>query len=95
MGGSPFNVESSKIGASITCSGGIYGTLGQMTSIKYLCTTGNISGNNGRSHDPVNNEFGGSGGGGGGVVGDSFEQGMGGNGSSGYLRIRWDMSEQE
>ena len=95
MGGSPFNVESSKIGASITCSGGIYGTLGQMTSIKYLCTTGNISGNNGRSHDPVNNEFGGSGGGGGGVVGDSFEQGMGGNGSSGYLRIRWDASEQE
>ena len=95
MGGSPFNVESSKIGASITCSGGIYGTLGQMSSIKYLCTTGNISGNNGRSHDPVNNEFGGSGGGGGGVVGDSFEQGMGGNGSSGYLRIRWDASEQE
>ena len=95
MGGSPFNVESSKIGASITCSGGIYGTLGQMTSIKYLCTSGNIKGNDARSHDPVNNEFGGSGGGGGGVVGDSFEQGAGGNGSSGYLRIRWDMSEQE
>ena len=95
MGGSPFNVESSKIGASITCSGGIYGTLGQMTSIKYLCTSGNIKGNDARSHDPVNNEFGGSGGGGGGVVGDSFEQGSGGNGSSGYLRIRWDMSEQE
>ena len=95
MGGSPFNVESSKIGASITCSGGIYGTLGQMTSIKYLCTSGNIKGNDARSHDPVNNEFGGSGGGGGGVVGDSFEQGSGGNGSSGYLRIRWDASEQE
>ena len=95
MGGSPFNVESTKIGASITCSGGIYGTLGQMTSIKYLCTSGNIKGNDARSHDPVNNEFGGSGGGGGGVVGDSFEQGSGGNGSSGYLRIRWDASEQE
>ena len=95
MGGSPFNVANNQIGAAVTCGGGIYGTLGQMTSVKYLCTSGNISGNNARSHDPVNNEFGGSGGGGGGVVADSFEQGKGGNGSSGYLRIRWDVTEQE
>ena len=51
--------------------------------------------NSGRVHDVANNEFGGSGGGGAGVVSDSFEQGSGGNGSSGYLRIRWDASEQE
>ena len=102
MGASPFGISQSKIGASITCGGGnivsvsnIAMTLGQMTNINYLCTSGNIKGNDARSHDPVNNEFGGSGGGGGGVVDDSFELGSGGSGSSGYLRIRWDASEQE
>ena len=95
MGASPFNVEKSKNGASISCGGGIAGTLGQTTNLKYLCTSGNTKGNDARNHDPVNNEFGGSGGGGGGVKDDSFEQGQGGNGSSGYLRIRWDASEQE
>ena len=95
MGASPFNVEKSKTAASISCGGGIAGTLGQTTNLKYLCTSGNTKGNDARNHDPVNNEFGGSGGGGGGVKDDSFEQGTGGNGSSGYLRIRWDASEQE
>ena len=95
MGASPFNVEKSKTAASISCGGGIAGTLGQTTNLKYLCTSGNTKGNDARNHDPVNNEFGGSGGGGGGVKDDSFEQGAGGNGSSGYLRIRWDASEQE
>ena len=95
MGASPFNVEKSKTAASISCGGGIQGTLGQTTNLKYLCTSGNTKGNDARNHDPVNNEFGGSGGGGGGVKDDSFEQGAGGNGSSGYLRIRWDASEQE
>ena len=95
MGASPFNVEKSKTAASISCGGGISGTLGQTTNLKYLCTSGNTKGNDARNHDPVNNEFGGSGGGGGGVKDDSFEQGTGGNGSSGYLRIRWDASEQE
>ena len=95
MGASPFNVEKSKTAASISCAGGIAGTLGQTTNLKYLCTSGNTKGNDARNHDPVNNEFGGSGGGGGGVKDDSFEQGTGGNGSSGYLRIRWDASEQE
>ena len=95
MGASPFNVEKSKTAASISCGGGISGTLGQTTNLKYLCTSGNTKGNDARNHDPVNNEFGGSGGGGGGVKDDSFEQGAGGNGSSGYLRIRWDASEQE
>ncbi len=102
MGASPFGISQSKIGASITCGGGnivsvsnIAMTLGQMTNINYLCTSGNIKGNDARSHDPVNNEFGGSGGGGGGVVDDSFELGSGGSGSSGYLRIRWDASEQD
>ena len=95
MGASPFNVEKSKTAASISCAGGIQGTLGQTTNLKYLCTSGNTKGNDARNHDPVNNEFGGSGGGGGGVKDDSFEQGTGGNGSSGYLRIRWDASEQE
>ena len=95
MGASPFNVEKSKTAASISCGGGIQGTLGQTTNLKYLCTSGNTKGNDARNHDPVNNEFGGSGGGGGGVKDDSFEQGTGGNGSSGYLRIRWDASEQE
>ena len=95
MGASPFNVEKSKTAASISCGGGIQGTLGQTTNLKYLCTSGNTKGNDARNHDPVNNEFGGSGGGGGGVKDDSFEQGQGGNGSSGYLRIRWDASEQE
>ena len=95
MGASPFNVEKSKTAASISCGGGISGALGQTTNLKYLCTSGNTKGNDARNHDPVNNEFGGSGGGGGGVKDDSFEQGTGGNGSSGYLRIRWDASEQE
>ena len=102
MGASPFGIAQSKLGASITCGGGnivsvsnIALTLGTLTNINYLCTSGNIKGNDARSHDPVNNEFGGSGGGGGGVVDDSFELGSGGSGSSGYLRIRWDASEQE
>ena len=102
MGASPFGINTSKMSSSISCGGGnisgissISLTLGQTTNINYLCASGNPKGNSALSHDPVNNEFGGSGGGGGGVVDDSFEQGTGGNGSSGYLRIRWDASEQE
>ncbi len=95
-GGAPFGIRSNSIVASISCGGGISGTYGSTTDANaYLCTSGSPDGNSARSHDPVNNEFGGSGGGGAGAVGDSFEQGSGGNGSSGYLRIRWDASEQE
>ena len=96
VGGAPFGIRKSNAAASITCGGGMSGTYGDTTDIEnYVCTSGNINANNARNHDPANNEFGGSGGGGGGVTNDSFEQGTGGNGSSGYLRIRWDASEQE
>ncbi len=96
VGGAPFEIRKSNAAASITCGGGMSGTYGDTTDIEnYVCTSGNINANNARNHDPANNEFGGSGGGGGGVTNDSFEQGQGGNGSSGYLRIRWDASEQE
>ena len=96
VGGAPFGIRKSNAAASITCGGGMSGTYGDTTDIEnYVCTSGNINANNARNHDPANNEFGGSGGGGGGVTNDSFEQGQGGNGSSGYLRIRWDASEQE
>ena len=96
VGGAPFGIRKSNAAAAITCGGGMSGTYGDTTDIKnYVCTSGNINANNARNHDPANNEFGGSGGGGGGVTNDSFEQGTGGNGSSGYLRIRWDASEQE
>ena len=91
-----------KLGAALTCGGGnvssinnIALSLGLVTNINYLCASGNVKGNSGLSHDPVNNEFGGSGGGGGGVTDNSFELGSGGNGSSGYLRIRWDMAEND
>ena len=96
VGGAPFGIRKSNAAASITCGGGMSGTYADTTDIEnYVCTSGNINANNARNHDPANNEFGGSGGGGGGVTNDSFEQGTGGNGSSGYLRIRWDASEQE
>ena len=96
VGGAPFGIRKSNAAASITCGGGMSGTYADTTDIEnYVCTSGNINANNARNHDPANNEFGGSGGGGGGVTNDSFEQGQGGNGSSGYLRIRWDASEQE
>ena len=102
MGASPFGIADAKLGAALTCGGGnvssinnIALSLGLVTSINYLCASGNVKGNSGLSHDPVNNEFGGSGGGGGGVTDNSFELGSGGNGSSGYLRIRWDMAEND
>lgn len=94
IGGSPFGVADNKLDAAITCGGGIYGTLGESTNINYICTTGNVSGNSARSHDPVNNEYGGSGGGGGGFTEKSSQQGKGGNGSNGYLRVRWDATQQ-
>ena len=95
-GGAPFGVRASSAAAAVTCGGGMSGTYGTLTDVtSYLCTSGNVNGNSGRVHDVANNEFGGSGGGGAGAVGDSFEQGSGGSGSNGYLRIRWDMSEQE
>ena len=96
VGGAPFGVRASSAAAAVTCGGGMSGTYGTLTDVtSYLCTSGNVNGNSGRVHDVANNEFGGSGGGGAGAVGDSFEQGSGGSGSNGYLRIRWDMSEQE
>ena len=102
MGASPFGIADAKLGAALACGGGnvssinnIALSLGLVTSINYLCASGNTKGNSGLSHDPVNNEFGGSGGGGGGVTDNSFELGSGGNGSSGYLRIRWDMAEND
>ena len=102
MGASPFGIADAKIGVALTCGGGnvssinnIALSLGLVTNINYLCASGNTKGNSGLSHDPVNNEFGGSGGGGGGVTDNSFELGSGGNGSSGYLRIRWDMAEND
>ncbi len=96
VGGAPFGVRASSAAAAVTCGGGMSGTYGTLTDVtSYLCTSGNVNGNSGRVHDVANNEFGGSGGGGAGAVGDSFEQGSGGSGSNGYLRIRWDASEQE
>ncbi len=95
-GASPFGILQNNVIVAITCGGGLSGNNGVQTDPQqYICTTGNINGNNAKSHDAANNEFGGSGGGGGGVVDDSFELGSGGSGSSGYLRIRWDASEQE
>ena len=96
VGGAPFGIRTSSAAAAVTCGGGMSGTYGTLTDVtSYLCTSGNVNANSGRVHDVANNEFGGSGGGGAGAVGDSFEQGSGGSGSNGYLRIRWDMSEQE
>ena len=102
MGASPFGIADAKIGASISCGGGnitgtsgIAMTLGLSTNLNYLCASGNIKGNSALMHDPVNNEFGGGGGGGGGVADNSLELGSGGNGSSGYVRIRWDMAEND
>ena len=67
----------------------------QTDATQYICTSGAPNANNAKPHDSANNEFGGSGGGGGGVVDTSFDLGSGGSGANGYLRIRWDMSEQE
>ena len=93
VGGAPFG--SREITKAVTCGGGMtyqYGDSADAT--KYTCTSGGINANSGRVHDPVNNEFGGSGGGGGGVVQGS-NPGEGGNGASGYLRIRWNEAEQD
>ena len=96
VGGAPFGIRASNAAAAVSCGGGMSANYADSTdTANYVCTSGNINGNSGRAHDVANNEFGGSGGGGAGVVSDSFEQGSGGSGSSGYLRIRWDMSEQE
>ncbi len=94
IGGSPFGVAENKLNSAITCGGGTLGTLGETTNINYLCTSGSGSGNTAKSHDPVNNEYGGSGGGGGGIIENSSQLGKGGNGSSGYLRVRWDVTQQ-
>ena len=95
-GDASFGIRAANVPLGVTCAGGMSFTYGTATDLNaYICTTGNINGNNAKSHDAANNEFGGSGGGGGGVVDDSFELGSGGSGSSGYLRIRWDASEQE
>ena len=96
VGGAPFGIRASNAAAAVSCGGGMSANYADSTdTANYVCTSGNINGNSGRAHDVANNEFGGSGGGGAGVVSDSFEQGSGGSGSSGYLRIRWDASEQE
>lgn len=95
MGASPFNISKTRIGAAIACGGGTYASVGLTNSLNYLCATGNVAGSNGKEYDAVNNEFGGSGGGGGGTNEDSNKCGNGGNGSNGYLRIRWDVTEQE
>ncbi len=96
VGGAPFGIRASNVTAAVSCGGGISANYGDTTNAQnYTCTSGATSGNNAKTHDSANNEFGGSGGGGAGVVAETAEQGSGGNGSSGYLRIRWDMSEQE
>ena len=98
VGGSPFGIKKQEtyIVPSVTCGGGIsaiYGTKSDPNS--YICTSGMLTGGKAKVHDPVNNEFGGSGGGGGGVIDTSLDLGDGSNGTSGYLRIRWNEAEQE
>ena len=96
VGGAPFGIRPNNIIGAITCGGGLSGNNGLQTDPEqYICTSGSPNANNAKPHDSANNEFGGSGGGGGGVVDTSFDLGSGGSGSNGYLRIRWDASEQE
>ncbi len=95
-GGAPFGIRPNNIIGAITCGGGLSGNNGLQTDPEqYICTSGSPNANNAKPHDSANNEFGGSGGGGGGVIDTSFDLGSGGSGSNGYLRIRWDASEQE
>ena len=96
VGGAPFGIRPNNIIGAITCGGGLSGNNGLQTDPEqYICTSGSPNANNAKPHDSANNEFGGSGGGGGGVIDTSFDLGSGGSGSNGYLRIRWDASEQE
>ena len=96
VGGAPFGIRANNIIGAVTCGGGLSGNNGLQTdATQYICTSGAPNANNAKPHDSANNEFGGSGGGGGGVVDTSFDLGSGGSGANGYLRIRWDMSEQE
>ena len=94
-GGSPFGIRD--VAPSVTCGGGMSGSYpaSGITAANYVCTSGLINANRSKSHDPVNNEFGGSGGGGGGAVENTSEFGEGSTGSSGYLRIRWNEAEQD
>ncbi len=92
MGGSPYDLTSESIQENITCSGGPSGSLG--TGVSYLCSNGTVKGSSGKIHSAEENRYGGAGGGGGGVLSDFTEYGAGGNGSSGYLRIRWNAAEQ-
>lgn len=92
MGGSPYDLTSESIQENITCSGGPSGGLG--TGASYLCSNGTIKGSSGKIHGAEENRYGGAGGGGGGVLPDFTEYGAGGNGSSGYIRIRWNAAEQ-
>ena len=96
-GGAPYGIKTSGIKPSISCGGGMdTSSISQNATLDaFVCTTGNINGASAKTHDPANNEYGGSGGGGGGVIGTSTEFGEGGNGASGYLRIRWNEAEQE
>ena len=96
-GGGPYGVRSNFVKPSVPCGGGMsaeYPSSGE-TVATYMCTTGAIKGSDSKSHDPANNEFGGSGGGGGGVTGTSTSYGEGGNGAPGFLRIRWNEAEQD
>ena len=96
VGGAPFGIRANNIIGAVTCGGGLSGNNGLQTdATQYICTSGAPNANNAKPHDSANNEFGGSGGGGGGVVDTSFDLGSGGSGANGYLRIRWDASEQE
>lgn len=96
IGGAPFGISESEIQAAVSCGGGIITTYQNGSdATSYRCTSGNINGNSGRVHDAAKNQLGGSGGGGGGIIEGSSEVGIGGSGSNGYLRIRWNVSEQE
>ena len=99
-GGAPYGIREGYINRAVSCGGGpkngdvakdVLGT----TLANTICVSGNMKGNDAKSHDPANNELGGSGGGGGGVTETSTTYGEGGNGAPGFLRIRWNEAEQD
>ena len=99
-GGAPYGIRDSFISSSVACGGGqsdsnVNNNKLGTTLANTICVSGNIKGNDAKSHDPANNDLGGSGGGGGGVTGTSTTYGEGGNGAPGFLRIRWNEAEQE
>ena len=57
------------------------------------CTKYDADGNSGQKHNPITNLLGGTGGGAGGT--DGLTGGSGGSGGPGYIRIKWDESNNE